>query len=172
MAPYSMAGLLLAPQERVQQVWSASYHLTEETSRFILSTGTGRAPPSTAAEPRHARFVLFEPGSARVRPLRVITDRDRNNHHPDARRLRLVCNSSDCGESRTVGILARHNPKMSSAARGEESDAGCEAVVETDSPSFVSTFRLRTTLIYSRIDFSIATTLTTDRPPCQRGIPV
>jgi hypothetical protein len=36
-----MAGLLLAPQERVSATWSASYHLTEETSRFILSTAAG-----------------------------------------------------------------------------------------------------------------------------------
>jgi hypothetical protein len=36
-----IAGLVFspAPQERVQRMWSVSYHPTEETSRFILSTG-------------------------------------------------------------------------------------------------------------------------------------
>src|SRR6516165_10712802 len=38
MAPYSMAGLLLCASERVSAMWSASYHVTEETSRFIIST--------------------------------------------------------------------------------------------------------------------------------------
>jgi hypothetical protein len=40
MAPYSMAGLLLCAFECGSVMWSASYHLTEEASRFILSTGT------------------------------------------------------------------------------------------------------------------------------------
>ena len=30
----------LAPQERGSAMWSASYHATEETSRFILSTSS------------------------------------------------------------------------------------------------------------------------------------
>ena len=34
----------LASSARFQQTWSARYHLTEETSRFIVSTG---APSST-----------------------------------------------------------------------------------------------------------------------------
>jgi hypothetical protein len=50
MAPYSMAGLLLCASERVSAMWSASYHVTKETSRFIIST-TDRPRRSSAQNP-------------------------------------------------------------------------------------------------------------------------
>ena len=46
---------------------------------------------------------------------------------------------------------------MSSAARGEESHAGCGAVLETESPRFRIDLSLESVSICSRIDFSIAT---------------
>src|SRR5262245_57636764 len=66
MAPYSMADLLLAPQERVSAVWSESYHHTQETSRFILST---RGPECRTASTlpvgtsRRAAVVCVRPDS-------------------------------------------------------------------------------------------------------------
>jgi hypothetical protein len=59
------------------------------------------------------RFVPLEPGKrqplTRVRPLRI-AEGDRYERHPDASRLRLVCGGNVCvGESRTVGILAKHS---------------------------------------------------------------
>ena len=58
------------------------------------------------------RFVPLDPGKrqplTRVRSLRV-TERDWYKRHPDASRLRLVCGGNVCvGESRMVGILAKH----------------------------------------------------------------
>src|SRR5215471_18955989 len=41
MAPYSMAGLLSCASERVFALWSESYHLTKEASRFIISSAPG-----------------------------------------------------------------------------------------------------------------------------------
>ncbi len=53
MAPYSMAGLLLC-HERVSVMWSARYHATQQTSRFILSTDgfKGRAREHISSGPR------------------------------------------------------------------------------------------------------------------------
>jgi hypothetical protein len=48
---------------------------------------------------------------------------------------------------------------MSPAARGEELHAGCEAVLETESPRFRIDLSLESVLICSRIDFSTATGL-------------
>ena len=45
MAPYSMAGLLSRVSERVFAMWSGSYHVTDETSRFILSTSSAKTSP-------------------------------------------------------------------------------------------------------------------------------
>jgi hypothetical protein len=38
-----------APQERGSAKWSASYHVTEETSRFVLSTGSIEWPATRGA---------------------------------------------------------------------------------------------------------------------------
>jgi hypothetical protein len=37
----SMAGLLSCASERVFALWSESYHLTKEASRFIISSAPG-----------------------------------------------------------------------------------------------------------------------------------
>ena len=42
IAPYSIAGLLSCASERVFALWSESYHLTKEASRFIISSGSSR----------------------------------------------------------------------------------------------------------------------------------
>src|ERR1700724_3634662 len=53
-----------APQERVSAMWSASYHVTEETSRFIISTGSGS---KASAAPDCARRLSTRAGwSARA----------------------------------------------------------------------------------------------------------
>ena len=58
-------------------------------------------------------------------------------------------------------LLRTLAPKKSSAVRGEELHAGCEAVVETESPHFRIDLSLESVWICSRIDFSIATVLFT-----------
>ena len=61
MAPYSMAGLLSCASERVFALWSESYHLTKEASRFIISSARDAVPTdlmSRAAAARRARAEL------------------------------------------------------------------------------------------------------------------
>ena len=62
----------------------------------------------------------------RVRPLNV-ANRDRYERHPTVGGVRLICGGSLCvGESRTIGILARHTQSVA-----QFTEASPLAIVET-----------------------------------------
>src|SRR5262245_47160605 len=93
MAPYSMAGLLLAPQERVSATWSASYHPAEETSRFILSTDPVR----------DAVLGLIDGMSSRIHSFRVVAAHGRSSESPSVDLSDLLDSCTNAGATSNGG---------------------------------------------------------------------
>ena len=89
----------------------------------VMAKSAGRAPPdrilcngrtaargTTRVKVDQCRPTRQTATVTRVRPLRV-ANRDRYERHPTVGGVRLICGGSLCvGESRTIGIAARHTP--------------------------------------------------------------